>query len=86
MLFTLVQIIDIVVRLLILVIIVDSVISFFMSPFHPFRMALDGIVNPILAPIRRIVPPMGGLDLSPMVLIIVVVIIEGILKQILYAL
>jgi YggT family protein len=86
MLFTVVQIIDILVRLLILVIIVDSVISFFMSPYHPFRVALDGIVNPILAPIRRIVPPMGGLDLSPMVLIIVVVIVEGILKQILYAL
>jgi YggT family protein len=29
-----------------------------------------GLTEPALAPIRRVLPPMGGLDLSPMVLLI----------------
>ncbi len=31
--------------------------------------ALQGLVDPVVAPIRRILPSMGGLDLSPIVLI-----------------
>lgn len=36
---------------------------------------LDMVVSPILAPFRRIIPPMGGLDISP---IIVLILIQGI--------
>jgi YggT family protein len=36
----------------------------------PRRTLLDGLTEPVLAPIRRALPPMGGLDLSPMVLLI----------------
>ncbi len=79
----LVQIINLIARILILVIIVDSVLSFFMSPYHPIRETLDRIVNPMLAPIRRIVPPISGLDLSPMVLIIVIIILQSVLSQLL---
>jgi YggT family protein len=32
--------------------------------------ALYRLTEPALAPIRRVLPPMGGLDLSPMVLLI----------------
>jgi YggT family protein len=31
---------------------------------------VQGLTEPVLAPIRRVLPPMGGLDLSPMVLLI----------------
>lgn len=33
--------------------------------------ALYAATEPVLAPIRRVLPPTGGLDLSPMVLLIV---------------
>lgn len=33
-------------------------------------MFVASITEPVLAPIRRALPPMGGLDLSPMVLLI----------------
>ncbi len=33
--------------------------------FHPAARILDGLSEPVLAPFRRILPPMGGLDLSP---------------------
>ncbi len=38
--------------------------------------ALDGIFNPLLRPIRRILPDMGGIDLSPMVLILIIMLIQ----------
>jgi YggT family protein len=33
---------------------------------------LNQVTEPILRPIRRIVPPMGGLDLSPIVVFVVI--------------
>jgi YggT family protein len=41
-----------------------------MSPYHPVKQALDRIVEPLLAPIRRFVPLIGMLDFSPLILII----------------
>lgn len=37
---------------------------------QPLVKALNALTEPVLAPIRRVLPPMGGLDLSPMVLLI----------------
>ena len=73
------NIINFVANLLIILVIVDSVLSFFMNPFHPIRAAVDRIVNPMLAPIRRIVPLVGMLDLSPLIFIILVEILSSVL-------
>ena len=73
-------------NLLVLLVFVDSLVSFFLNPFHPVRNALDRIVNPLLAPIRRIVPLVGMLDLSPLILIILIEIISYALITFLYAL
>ena len=37
---------------------------------NPLAAIVYGITEPVLAPIRNWLPPMGGLDLSPMVLLI----------------
>jgi len=47
-----------------------------MSPYHPVRVTLDKLVNPFLAPIRRILPQTGMLDFSPVVLIILLQVLE----------
>jgi len=80
------NIINLVANLLIILVIVDSVLSFFLSPYHPIRMTVDRIVNPLLAPIRRIVPLVGMLDLSPLIFIILVEILSSILVRLLFAL
>jgi len=64
--------IRIVAEVFVWVVIAASLLSFFLPPFHPVREALDRIVNPFLEPIRRILPPAGGLDFSPLVLILAV--------------
>ena len=44
---------------------------------RPFIQALDRFMEPIYRPIRRILPDFGGLDLSPIVLIIIIMILQG---------
>ena len=75
-----------IVQILTLVIIASALLSFFLSPFHPLRETLDRIVDPMLAPIRRVLPPLGGLDFSPFVLIILLQLIERIVVRFLYSL
>lgn len=37
---------------------------------------LDRFFNPVLRPIRRILPDMGGIDLAPMVLILLIMLVQ----------
>jgi YggT family protein len=66
-----------------IIIFADIIVSYFLSPYHPLRNALDSIVQPMLAPIRRILPPAGMLDFSPLVLIFIIQIVEEILIRLL---
>ena len=75
----LIQLIQALSTLLVIVVIVDVVLSYFLSPFHPIRSALDRIVEPLLTPIRRIVPPVQMIDFSPIILVILIQVVEWIL-------
>jgi len=57
-------------QVLIWIVIASALLSFVLAPYHPVRTTLDRIVEPMLRPIRRILPPAGGLDFSPLVLIL----------------
>ena len=50
-----------------------------LSPDNPIVVLLYGMTEPILAPIRRVLPSMGMIDLSPMVALIVMMIIQRVL-------
>ena len=80
------NIINLIANLFIILVIVDSVLSFILSPYHPVRETVDRIVNPLLAPIRRIVPLVGMLDLSPLIFIVLVEILSSILIRLLFVL
>jgi YggT family protein len=71
---------------LVLLIFVDSILSFFLNPYHPVRSTLDRIVAPLLAPIRRVIPPAGMVDLSPLLLIIVIEVLSYLLRSVLASL
>lgn len=47
-----------------------AILSWIGSPPHPAVEVLNKVANALLWPIRRIVPSFGGLDLSPIVLIV----------------
>lgn len=51
------------------VLIIQAVISW-VNPYSPFAAPVNQLTRPILNPIRRILPPISGIDLSPMVAIL----------------
>jgi YggT family protein len=38
--------------------------------YNPAARLLSAICEPVLAPVRRVLPPLGGLDLSPLVVLV----------------
>jgi YggT family protein len=51
-----------------------------LSPWHPVVRWLRIIVDPILAPFRRILPHFSGIDFSPILAIVVIYFVAGILQ------
>lgn len=76
-------IIDVTERIIILLVLLKVVLSYFMNPFHPFRRSVDQLLDPVLDPIRRVLPTVGYIDFSPLVLIILVEIVAFGFRQIL---
>ena len=72
--------------ILILLIFVSAILSYFMDPYHPLRSTVDRIVEPMLAPIRRIIPAVGMLDFSPLILIILIQVLSNFLVRFLSSL
>lgn len=73
-------------RVLVLIVVVDAILSFFVSPYHPLREALGRIIQPLLQPIRRYVPPVGMFDFSPLVLILLIELVSSLLINLLQSL
>lgn len=49
------------------------------DPYNPIVRFLRQVTDPLLMRIRRVVPIMGGLDLSPMILILIIVFLQSFL-------
>ena len=86
LLLVLLQIIGLLLNALIVVIVVQVVLSWLfsfqiVSPREPFVGQIwrltQVITEPLLRPIRRILPPVSGFDFSPAVLLIVVYLIQS---------
>ncbi|MCG6659562.1 YggT family protein [Halomonas campisalis] len=45
---------------------------------HPGALLIMQLVEPIMAPVRKVIPPLGMIDLSPIVVFIAISIIDGI--------
>jgi YggT family protein len=72
-----------IIQLFILAVIAQAILSYFADPYHPVRRTIDQIVSPFLNPIRRVIPPLGNLDFSPLVLIILLQVLDSILYRLL---
>ncbi len=78
--------VNMIAQVITLLVIANVLLSYFLSPYHPARKFIDSLVEPLLAPIRRIVPSAGMLDFSPMVLILLVQIVARFLVGVLVTL
>jgi YggT family protein len=55
--------------ILVFAVIVQAVLSW-VNPYTPLAPAFDIITRPFLRPLRRFVPPVGNVDLSPLILLL----------------
>jgi YggT family protein len=78
----LVQLIGLMANLLTILIFIWVILSWIMPPYNPVREILDRIVEPMLTPIRRIIPMTGMMDFSPMILMILIELIARVLINI----
>jgi YggT family protein len=93
-LLTLLQIIDLLINVVVVLVIVQFVLSLLIA-FNVVNMSnnavaaiwksVNALLEPILAPVRRIMPNTGQIDFSPMVLIILLQIIRIIVHNLAYA-
>ena len=66
------------------VIIARALMSFVITdPYNPIMNLLIAITEPVLAPIRRLLPSTGGLDFSPLIALIAIQLLESIVISLL---
>lgn len=79
-LLALAKLMNIILSAYIWIVIARAVISWVNAdPYNPIVRFLVQITDPLLSRIRRILPPLGGIDLSPMLLILVIVFLQSFL-------
>ena len=91
---TLFEIVGYLISVIVMLVIVQFVMSLLIS-FNVVNMhndfvaavwrAINALLEPILAPIRRIMPDTGAIDFSPMVLIVLLQIVRIVLGNLAYA-
>ena len=80
--FALYRVIDMIISLIYFIIIIRVLLSWVSpDPYNPVVRIIYGITEPIMRPFRRILPPIGGLDLSPILLILALVFIQTFLAR-----
>jgi YggT family protein len=77
-----------IVQALTFIILIRVVLSWFVMSsrnemLHTVYRVFYQITEPLLAPLRRIVPPMGGFDLTPILAFFIIQMIGAILLQVL---
>ncbi len=64
-----------------LVVFVAVVLSWLrLSPDNPVVRVIGALTEPVLVPIRKLLPDLGGIDFSPMILLVLVQIIKQLLR------
>ena len=85
MLVALFGILDLLLRVLMWIIILQAVLSWLVAfnvintynqGVHAFLNALGRLTEPLYRPIRRILPDFGGIDFSPLVVLLLIIIVK----------
>jgi YggT family protein len=75
--------INVIIAILSILVFLDSLLSYFISEQNGFRRFLGKILNPIYQPIRRLIPPLAGIDFTPLIAIILLQVLDAILLALL---
>ena len=88
MLFAVVDIINLLLTVVTWIIIIQVILSWLVAfnvlntssqGVRAFAMAIDKITEPLYRPVRRILPDFGGIDFSPLVILLLIQVIKKLL-------
>ena len=73
--------IDIFTRVVTIAIFIRAILSWFpMASGNPVSTIINQVTDPILMPLRRVIPPLGMMDITPLVAIILLQVISEMAK------
>jgi YggT family protein len=87
-------IVDALLGLVILALVVNAILSWLIAFdvvnmrnrfIYQFTRFLDAVTQPILRPVQKIIPPFGGVDISPIIVIIVLVGVQRFILPLIFA-
>ena len=50
--------------------VIIQVVLSWVSPYHPVAPFFDALAGPVMKPVRRVIPPIGGVDVTPVFVLI----------------
>ncbi|MDF2953941.1 MAG: Cytochrome b6 maturation protein CCB3/Ycf19 [Thermodesulfobacterium sp.] len=77
-----IQLVDLFLTIYVWIIIARAIISWVNPyPYHPVVRFLYRVTEPVLAPLRRIIPPIAGIDITPAIVIFIIFVIQNLLHR-----
>jgi YggT family protein len=80
------ELVDLTLNVYLVVIFVQVILSWVQPGYNPATAVIYSLTEPVLRPARRIIPPLGGLDLSPLLVIILIQLLKMLALPPLYGL
>jgi YggT family protein len=66
---------------LVMVVVLVSAVLSWVNPYAPAGQIFNALAAPMLRPFRRLIPPIGGVDLSPLVLLLLLQVAQIVLDS-----
>lgn len=74
------ELVNLAINILLFAVFIRAILSWINpDPYHPVARLLDSLTEPVMRPAQRALPPVGGLDLSPVLVIIGLVLLKMLL-------
>jgi YggT family protein len=81
---TIVFLIRAILTILTVAIIIRTLISWIRPyPNNPMVRLLNKLTDPIMRPLERVVPPLGGLDITPIIAIVLIQLVQMVIPRVL---
>ena len=82
LLLTVAELLKLLINIYLWSVVIQAVLSWFNpDPYHPAARVLAQLTAPLLRPARRLLPPISGVDLSPMLVIVALIFISLLLQD-----
>lgn len=80
------ELVDLTLNVYLVLIFIRVILSWVQPGYNPSAAIIYSLTDPVLRPAQRIIPPLGGLDLSPLLVLVVIQLLKMLVLPPLYGL